>query len=130
MPEATPGLNRRNLKNALFDANVIFPNFGVHALPNGYLAFRYWPDDYNRTNYEFNHYFSAPTNYAEALNTAYQRSFINAITEQDLSTLERTQTALESGCLKELQVGDEEILIRHSHKMVTDAVTEYAKAGS
>ena len=124
-PEPTPGFNRAQLGNAFFDANVIFPNFGVHASANSYLAFRYWPDAHNRMTYEFNHYAAAPTNYAEALCTAHQRLFVNAITAEDLSTLERTQVALESGALTELKVGDEEVLVRHSHKMVTSAVARY-----
>jgi len=125
--QPTPGFNRKNFNNAFFDANVIFPNFGVHASSSSYLAFRYWPDEYNRTTFEFNVYNMAPTNYAEAISTAYQRLFTIAITAEDLSTLERTQAALESGGLKHLQVGDEEILIRHNHKMVTDSVSKSAR---
>ena len=126
-PERIPGFNRSDAKNAYFDGNVIFPNFGVHAFSTGYLAFRYWPDDFNRMTFEFNTYFTAPNDYAEALMSAYQRLFINAITAEDLSTLERTQRALESGGLKALHISDEEVLVRHSHKMVTEAVAKYAE---
>jgi hypothetical protein len=44
---------------------------------------------------------------------------------QDAGMLGGTQTALESQILEKFPVNDQEILVRHFHKVVADWVAEY-----
>ena len=125
--DSMPGINPGNHKNAMFDCNVIFPNFFIDMTSRSYWVYRFWPRDYNSTTFEVDLFDLAPDDYAGVVSTAYSRARILATLAEDMSTLERTQRALESGAVKKIYAGEDEILVRHSHKAVTDAVAKYAK---
>jgi hypothetical protein len=47
---------------------------------------------------------------------------------QDAGMLGGTQAALETGVVKEFPLSDQEILVRHFHKVVGDWVAEYQRS--
>lgn len=48
---------------------------------------------------------------------------------QDSNTLEATQTMIGTGVVKDFPLCDQEILLRHLHKMTGDYVKEYHNNG-
>lgn len=69
-------------------------------------------------------FFKPPTSHRERIAQELTVSFLNDIVLEDASPLEGMQAMLNSQALKEFYANDEEILIRHLHKVVQDAVAE------
>lgn len=67
-------------------------------------------------------YFRPPTTHRERIAQELTVSFLNDVLLEDSSPLEGMQAMLNSGALKEFHANDEEILVRHLHKVVQDYV--------
>ena len=115
------GLNFKNDPHWIFDINVFHPNWRFVAYQDSYLYETYWPISVNETIWDLSFYCRPPQTAGQKIFSQVQAGMIDVLRE-DLSTLERTQAALESGVLKEIQLSDEELLCRHMHKVVEDAV--------
>jgi hypothetical protein len=72
----------------------------------------------NRTRWEARIYFPKAKTLAQRFSQEYSRScFVDGVMVEDGSTLEKTQSMLASRAKKEINLGDEELLIRHHHKV-------------
>jgi hypothetical protein len=43
---------------------------------------------------------------------------------EDLSTVERTQSMLKSGAITEMYLSDQEVLVRHGHRIVDQIINQ------
>ena len=116
-----PGINRARHPQWGFDIYVVFPTFFLGPWANGMvLTYNFWPLDVERTRWEMNLYLPAPKNAAERLMQEKAKAMTLSVVREDLSTLESTQAALASGAVSELTLSDQEIAIRHAHKVIQE----------
>ena len=67
-------------------------------------------------------YYRQPTSHRERIAQELTVSYLNDVILEDASPLEGMQAMLNSGAIKEFHLNDEEILVRHLHKVVQDYV--------
>lgn len=96
--------------------------------PGWFLTYSYWPLAYNEMRFEVDWYLPPPRNFSELWSQKVSMNLFMDTALQDINTLEATQLGLESGAVEEFPLTDEEILVRHLHKMVDTEVRQYAKA--
>jgi phenylpropionate dioxygenase-like ring-hydroxylating dioxygenase large terminal subunit len=99
------------------DGNAIFPNCLLYVAGQTYLTHTFWPLTENRTLWEVRLYYPRATTLAQRFSQEYSKVMLRDVNMEDGSTLERTQTMLESGARKEIFLQDQELLIRHHHKV-------------
>lgn len=89
-----------------------------HYVSNGtYLTHIFWPLAENRTRWEVRTYSPKAKTLAARFSQEYGKVSFRDTLLEDGSTLERTQSMLGSGAKKEIQLQDEELLIRQHHKV-------------
>jgi len=82
-----------------------------------YLTHTFWPLAEDRTLWEVKYYYPKAQTLAERFAQEYHKVILRDINLEDGSTLERTQTMLASGAKQCLVLQDQELLIRHQHKV-------------
>ncbi|GAB89685.1 aromatic ring-hydroxylating oxygenase subunit alpha [Gordonia rhizosphera] len=111
------------------DEFEFFPNMSLLIwAPGWYLTYHYWPTSVNRHIFEANLYFVPPKNVRERLAQELAAVTFKEYALQDANTLEATQKMLETRTVTEFPLCDQEILLRHLHKMAVDHVKEYENA--
>jgi phenylpropionate dioxygenase-like ring-hydroxylating dioxygenase large terminal subunit len=111
------------------DAFEIFPNFSLlFWAPGWYLTYHYWPTAVNKHIFEANLYFVPAKNARERLAQELAAVTFKEYALQDGNTLEATQTMLESRAVTDFPLCDQEVLLRHLHKVVGDYVTSHRDA--
>ena len=129
MDDLPPGVNPTRSPFWAFDANMIFPNFDVFVFDGTYLTHHFWPLAPDRTLWEVKTYFPDARNAAQRFSQEYSKVLLREALLEDASTLEATQSMLASGAKKEFVLQDQELLVRHGHKVIEDMVGFYrAKA--
>jgi phenylpropionate dioxygenase-like ring-hydroxylating dioxygenase large terminal subunit len=119
------GLNPARHKAWGIDAFHFFPNFMLLVwAPGWYLTYHYWPTAVNRHIFEASLYFVPARNARERLAQELAGVTFKEYALQDANTLEATQTMLESRAVSEFPLNDQEILLRHLHKVTGDWVKE------
>lgn len=116
------GLNPTRSDKYGFDSFQFFPNFVLIFSSSGFTTHAHWPTGPHSHVVEIDMYFQPPTTHRERIAQELTVSFLNDIVLEDASPLEGMQAMLNSGALKEFHCNDEEILVRHLHKAVRDAV--------
>ena len=106
------------------DGNSIFPNCLLYIAERTYLTHVFWPLAENRTIWEATFYYPKAATLAKRFSQEYAKVILRDINMEDGSTLERTQTMLASGARKEIFLQDEELLIRHHHKVAETYLSE------
>jgi len=81
------------------------------------LTHTLWPLAEDRTWWEIRVYYPKATTLAQRFSQEYSKIIFRDLLMEDGSTMERTQSMLGSGAKKEIQLQDEELLIRHHHKV-------------
>jgi phenylpropionate dioxygenase-like ring-hydroxylating dioxygenase large terminal subunit len=119
------GMNPTRAEKWGFDSFQFFPNFVVIFSASGFTTHAHWPTGPHSHVFEVDMYFRPPTTHKERLGQELTVSFLNDIVLEDASPLEGMQAMLNSRALKQFQLNDEEILVRHLHKVVAD----YVEAG-
>jgi phenylpropionate dioxygenase-like ring-hydroxylating dioxygenase large terminal subunit len=95
----------------------IFPNCVMYTNERTYLTHTFWPLAEDRTLWEVKYYYPKAHTLAERFAQEYHKVILRDINLEDGSTLERTQTMLRSGAKQYLVLQDQELLIRHHHKV-------------
>src|SRR6266404_1111967 len=95
--------------------------------PGWFLTYTYWPLAYNEMRFEVDWYMAPPRNFSELWSQKVSMNLFMDTALQDINTLEATQLGLESRAIQQFPLTDEEILVRHLHKMVEEEVAAYAK---
>ncbi|MDX6741014.1 aromatic ring-hydroxylating dioxygenase subunit alpha [Actinocorallia sp. A-T 12471] len=113
------------------DSFEFFPNFTLlFWAPGWYLTYHYWPTAVDRHIFEANLYFVPPKNARERLAQELAAVTFKEYALQDANTLEATQTMIATRTVTEFPLCDQELLLRHLHKVVADKVEEYRDAAA
>jgi hypothetical protein len=116
------GINPSKSPNWAFDEDVLFPNFFIAPANGWYFTYNFWPITVSRSHWELEMYMHPAKNVGERVSQEFTKVLLRDLTREDLSTLEDVQKGLASGALTHIQLSDQEILIRHSQKVVEDLV--------
>jgi phenylpropionate dioxygenase-like ring-hydroxylating dioxygenase large terminal subunit len=124
-----PGLNPSRHKAWGTDEFEIFPNFSLLVwAPGWYLTYHYWPTAVDKHIFEANLYFVPAKKASERLAQELAAVTFKEYALQDANTLEATQSMLKSRVVTDFPLNDQEILLRHLHKVVADYVKEHTDA--
>jgi phenylpropionate dioxygenase-like ring-hydroxylating dioxygenase large terminal subunit len=123
------GLNPARHHSWGVDSFVFFPNFMLLIwAPGWYLTYHYWPSAVDRHLFETSLYFVPAKTARERLAQEITAVTFKEYALQDGNTLEATQTMLKSRAVTEFPLCDQELLLRHLHKVAGDYVKEHADA--
>jgi phenylpropionate dioxygenase-like ring-hydroxylating dioxygenase large terminal subunit len=106
----------------------IFPNIEILVYCNWYIWYRYWPTSPNTHRFEATLGFYPARNAGERVQRESAAVVFKEFALQDAGMLGGTQRALETGVVDRHPLSDQEILVRHLHKVVADWVEDYQKA--
>ena len=116
------GVNPLRHKDWTLDLNVIFPCFFVDVSEGSYFTHNFWPIAVDRTIWHSTQYFPKAQTVGQRFMQEYGHVIFRDIILEDGRTLEETQRMLGSGAKKEFHLQDEEILVRHSHRVVEQMI--------
>lgn len=116
------GVNPLRHKDWTLDLNVIFPCFFVDVSEGSYFTHNFWPIAVDRTIWHSTQYFPRARTVGQRFMQEYGHVLFRDIILEDGRTLEETQRMLDSGAKKEFHLQDEEILVRHSHRVVEQMI--------
>lgn len=120
------GLNPARHRSWGQDSFEFFPNFTLLIwAPGWYLTYHYWPTAVDKHIFEASLYFVPPRNARERLAQELAAVTFKEYGLQDGNTLEATQTMLNTRTVTEFPLCDQELLLRHLHKVVADKVQAY-----
>ena len=113
------GVNPTGAEDWSFSGFNCFPNSSIFVSQGGFLTHTFWPLAADRTRWEARIYFPKAKTLAEKFSQEYSRAtFVDGVMAEDGGIFEKSQTMLASGAKKEIMLGDEELLIRHHHRMI------------
>ncbi|MGB5794674.1 MAG: SRPBCC family protein [Mycolicibacter algericus] len=105
----------------------IFPNTEILIYGGWYLLYRYWPTSHNTHRFEAHTYFHPARTVRERIEHEVASVVLKEFALQDAGMLGGTQAALEYGIVDDFPLNDQEILVRHLHKVVNDWVDDYQR---
>ena len=117
-----PGVNPTRHKDWVTDLNTVFPNFLIIVAQNNVVTHNFWPLDVNRTFWRITQYYPKAQTIAQRFAQNCGHAVLRDIAMEDGSTLEQTHSTQASGARKGLFLKDDEILIRHGHKVVDQMI--------
>lgn len=113
-----PALNWTGHPDWAFDINCIFPDFYLSCRPNYYQAYNFRPLTHNTTLFDARVYYPEMQTAGGKFYQEYMKVTLRDVLLEDLSTLEITQDACESGVKSEMVLQDFEIMVRHQAAVV------------
>lgn len=117
-------INPTGVTNWSQEGYNFFPNFNILIWRDMYVTHQFWPVTPSTSVWEFSVNQEPPRTAAERFTQEHATcNFREGMTE-DGSTHERTQTALESGVLKHIQLKDDEIGVRYGYHMLEKALAD------
>ncbi len=119
------GVNPTHSSEFGFDLGVIFPNLILHVLPGMWFTHQFWPLAPDRTFWEGRAYWPVATTPGQRFAQEFNNTVLRNAWLEDTATMEATQEALSSGVKKYFHLQEQEILIRHSYKVLEDYVGFY-----
>lgn len=127
MPE---GVNPTKSRDWSFSGLIYFPNTCLFVADGGIIMHTMWPLSENRTHWEARTYFPKAKTLAHQFSQEYGRAtFVDGVLVEDGGTFEKTQSMLDSGAKKEVILGDEELLIRHHHRVTERFFHDHENSG-
>jgi nitrite reductase/ring-hydroxylating ferredoxin subunit len=118
-----PGVNPGGVEPWGISNFQIFPNLEVLIYSSGwYLIYRYWPTSPSSHRFEGTLAFQPARTPRERIEHEVAAVVFKEFALQDAGMLGGTQAALETGVLDEFPLNDQEVLVRHFHKVVADWV--------
>jgi phenylpropionate dioxygenase-like ring-hydroxylating dioxygenase large terminal subunit len=121
MPE---GINWTKHPNWIFDINVIFPDFYLSCRPNYFQAYNFRPLSHNETLFDARVYYPEMKTAGGRFYQEYMKVALRDVLLEDLSTLEITQAATETGVKTEMVLQDFELMVRHQAVVVDRLINE------
>ncbi|MGB3477240.1 MAG: SRPBCC family protein [Mycobacterium sp.] len=125
--ELPDGLNPGGIEPWGISNFQIFPNTEILIYGGWYLLYRYWPTSHNTHRFEAHTYFHPARTVRERIEHEVASVVLKEFALQDAGMLGGTQAALEYGIVDDFPLGDQEILVRHLHKVVADWVDGYRR---
>ena len=95
----------------------MFPNCLIYVSNGTYLTHIFWPLAVDRCRWEIRNYAPPANNLAGRFAREYGKCSFRDTLLEDGSTLERTQRMLMSGVKKTIVLQDQELVLRHRHKV-------------
>lgn len=120
--ETPPGMNPAKDPSWAFDEYAIFPNMQLLLFANMYITHTMWPISVNEAIWEGRGYLPAAKTMEQRFNLEHSKVLLRDAWLEDGSTLEATQMGLESGAITHQILQDQEVLIRHSSKVIDDMI--------
>lgn len=120
-----PGVNPTRNPAWALDLNVIFPNFFVDVSDGTYFTYNMWPLAVDRTLWEIRSYYPKAKSAGQRFSQEYSKIIFRDVIMEDCSTVEQTQSVLASGAKTSFVLQDQELFIRHDHKVHEDYVGFY-----
>ena len=120
-----PAINHDRNPQWAFDILEIYPATVMFLSGPLYAVINLCPTAVNRCRMIMDVYMADPTNAAERVALEYGLVSVREVVREDLNTAEGCTDATGSGVLKHIQLGDQEIAVRHSYAVVEDAVRAY-----
>jgi phenylpropionate dioxygenase-like ring-hydroxylating dioxygenase large terminal subunit len=108
-------VNPDGMADFSFELSVTFPNLLLHISEGLWFTHQFWPLSHNRTRWEGKMFFHPPTNNSERWAQQCAQLIARNAWLEDTATMEATQAALQSGAKGEMNLQDEEILLRHGY---------------
>lgn len=122
-PFALPAeVNPQRSRSWGFEGIVIFPNFMIHVGEGLWFTHQFWPVTENRCLWQARYYLPPPATNSARWAQRYAVTLQRNGWLEDTATMEDTHEALRSGVVKELNLQDEEILLRHHFHVVNHRV--------
>lgn len=112
-----PGVNPTGYPHWSFDGIQVFPNCLIYVSNGTYLTHIFWPLAVDRCRWEIRNYAPPANNLAGRFAREYGKCSFRDTLLEDGSTLERTQRMLMSGVKKTIVLQDQELVLRHRHKV-------------
>ncbi|OCB14429.1 (2Fe-2S)-binding protein [Mycobacterium vulneris] len=125
--ELPPGLNPGNIEPWGISNFQIFPNLEILIYGGWYLLYRYWPTSHNTHRFEAFTYFHPARTVRERIEHEVAAVVLKEFALQDAGMLGGTQAALEYDVIDDFPLNDQEILVRHLHKMAVDWVEDHQR---
>jgi phenylpropionate dioxygenase-like ring-hydroxylating dioxygenase large terminal subunit len=125
--ELPRGLNPGGIEPWGISNFQLFPNTEILIYGGWYLLYRYWPTSHNTHRFEAYTYFHPARTVRERIEHEVAAVVLKEFALQDAGMLGGTQAALEYDVIDEFPLNDQEILVRHLHKVAVDWVTAYRR---
>jgi phenylpropionate dioxygenase-like ring-hydroxylating dioxygenase large terminal subunit len=116
-----PGINPFGVPNFGFDINVVFPNTFIDTGEGYYFTYEFWPITVDETDFVMKLYMPPAKSWSVRIAQELTIIQLRDVVREDLSTLESTQAGMMSGGIKQIVLSDQELNVRHQHKVV-DAI--------
>jgi phenylpropionate dioxygenase-like ring-hydroxylating dioxygenase large terminal subunit len=123
--ELPAGLNPGGIEPWGISNFQIFPNLEILIYGGWYLLYRYWPTSHNTHRFEAYTAFHPARSVRERIEHEVAAVVLKEFALQDAGMLGGTQAALETGIVDDFPLSDQEILVRHLHKVVGHWVADY-----
>jgi phenylpropionate dioxygenase-like ring-hydroxylating dioxygenase large terminal subunit len=121
-------LNPTGIENWGLDSFQIYPSFAIDVYArNLYTTFHYWPNDVGSHKFVFTMYFVPPENAIERLAQHYAVETSKEFFLQDANLLEGVQSQYRSEVRDQYYLCDQEVMVRHLHKVVQEDVEAYRR---
>ena len=121
------GANHSNDPSWFLDINFVFPHFFIGLTKTGFFTYHMWPVSVGQTFWEVHLYAPQAQRWGQRFSQEYGKVLFRDAIMEDASTFEATQSVLGSGAKQKIILQDEEILIRHSHKVMQKHVGAYSE---
>lgn len=122
MDQLPPGVNQIRSPTWGFDQIIFFPNSSIFVFDGTYITYHFWPLAVDRTLWETRTYYPRAENAGQRFSQEYAKCILRDTLMEDGSILEDVQSTLASGAKTHFIPQDQEILIRHFHKVCDDFV--------
>lgn len=123
--ELPPGVNPSRSGNWGIDVNVVFPNLVIVLGPGSYFCHQMWPTSAGRTEWEMTGFWRPAETAAQRVIQEYFMVELRDTVMEDLNTLERIQSNIENGVVKQFLYHDHEVALRYHHHVVRSAVEQH-----
>jgi phenylpropionate dioxygenase-like ring-hydroxylating dioxygenase large terminal subunit len=122
------GVNPSGVEPWGLDSWQLYPNLVILTwCQNWYITYEYWPTSATSHKYILSGYFTKPKNATERLAQEHSLVTTKDFTMMDANTLEATQLGLMSEARDSFNLCDQEVAIRHLHKVVQEDVDAYRR---
>ncbi len=101
-----------------FDQTIIFPNTMFHVGVGLWFTHQFWPVTQDTCLWEGKYFLKAPVTNSQIWAQRYAVVLQRNAWLEDTATMEDTQAALKSGAVEQMNLQDDEILIRHAFDVI------------
>ena len=115
-------VNPTRHKNWGFEQSTMFPNYLMHVGEWLWFSHQFWPISENKCLWEGKYYLKAPKTNSEQWAQRYAVTLQRNAWLEDTATMEDTHEALMSGAVQQINLQDDEIMLRHAFNAINRRV--------